>query len=696
MKLEETKAIRKKKLANKVGPVLLLVIFLSIAASIFATAWGTMGLLQERIEKQEMAATQNIVALLNEAKREAEDTLQTLAASPALLQGQGETFNREATLLRDGGQYILDAYYARPGELRLMGTFLGEDGYDPVTREWYQQAIERNGELYWTQPYYDEIIQQTVMTVSQAIVQDGNVLGVLAMDITFEEIAQKVAVTKIGTTGYPFVLSRDGQYVMSGNASRIGESVADAPLFLDAKDNSGFVYSDLNGGRLGIYYEKLPGLDLLVYGAVREEEMQAEINTFIRVGGIIMTVGIVLALVIVAVLSRYLSRIAGAMEQAFRKVQEGDLSVQLSAEDLYGNRGSIPLDPNGNEIHQIALSFNAAIQTFRQTVSLIQEKSDTVFHMSGNLTEIANQTSAATEEVTQTITGIAEATSLQTQDTTTTVEKMDDLNRALDQISNKMTEMGEHADKTTIASGKNSDSISSVNQNWNETVNALEKLQHSIRLVDGDIQNIESIIQTIKRIAEQTNLLALNASIEAARAGEAGRGFSVVAEEIRKLAEQSTFSSKGINEIITSVQEKSTGMVHTLNEVLGESEKQTTTITEAITANTEVTTEVEKLVESIIVAFQLGEEMKAHRDEVIAQLENIAASAEENSAGTEEVSANAEEIMATMQEFTANIANLEELATQLQEAAKHFQLTSEENVEVDSEDLIQGQMAIQN
>lgn len=670
------KTVRKKKLANRIGPVLLLVILLPIIAVSNATRINTTSLLKERIEKQEMAATANVVALLKEAQQEAEDTIHTLATSPALLEVNAEVFNREAALLRDGGQYVLDVYFASPGKVQLMGTFLGEEGYDPATREWYQHALEQKGQIYWTQPYYDEIIEGTVMTASQAIMKDGNLLGVLAMDITFDAIGDKVAATKIGTTGYPFVLSENGEYVMSGKPELIGKSLAGSPLFQETKDPSGFLYDEKNGGQFGIYYEKLDGLNLLVYGGVQEGEMDAELSSFYKSGIIALVAAALFASFFVWVLSRYLSRIAGAIESACEKGKAGDLSVQLQPGDLYKGRTK-PFEQNGNEIHQIAISFNEMIQTFRQTVSLIQENSGTIFAMSGDLTEIAHQTSAATEEVSQTITGIAEATSLQTQDTTHTVEKMDELKRDLDQISSKMGEMGAYADKTTIASGKNSGSIASVNEKWAETVQALEKLQQNIRLVDGDVQSIESIIQTIKSIAEQTNLLALNASIEAARAGEAGRGFAVVADEIRKLAEQSTLSSKGINEIITSVQEKSTDMVQTLSEVLDESEKQTATINEAITANSEVTDEVEKLVESIIVAFQLSEEMKAHRDEVIAQLENIAASAEENSAGTEEVSANAEEIMATMQEFTANIANLEKLAVQLKDSANHFKLTGD-------------------
>lgn len=666
---------KKKSLAMKVAPALLLSIFISVLAASALTGISGLSLLRKRIEAQEQEATRSIINLLSEAQREGEKTIQVLATSPSLQEESSAAFNREATLMRDGGQYVLDIYYAQPEQTTLRGTFLGEDGYDPATREWYIEAVAKGGELNWTQPYFDEVISATVMTASQALYNpQGELTGVLAMDLTFENIAAEVAATKIGTTGYHFVLSETGDFVMSGQPDLIGSSATDQALFMEATQESGYIYDDFNEGEFAIYYEKIPGLDLIAYGAVQADEMETELTRINQNGAVVLLIGGLFGLLMAWAFAKSVTRMTKALQHGFEEAKNGNLSVKLTAQDLFRARKKALLDENGDEIHQIALSFNETMQSFRDTVALIQKNSDTIFEMSEDLGEIAAQTSTATEEVSVTVTGIAEATGLQTEDTTKTVAKMEELNKALEQIGNNMNDMGMYADKTTIASGRNSSSIETVSGNWTVTIAAMEELQNNIREVATGIQNIEEISRTINQIADQTNLLALNASIEAARAGEAGRGFSVVADEVRKLAEQSSISSKGIHDIIGNVQEKSTGMVETLHQVLDVSDKQTLTIADAITANSEVTTEVEKLVENIIIAFRHTEEMKVHRDEVIAELESIAASAEENSAGTEEVSASAEEILATMEEFTANITNLEKLAMELRASANQFTL----------------------
>jgi methyl-accepting chemotaxis protein len=346
------------------------------------------------------------------------------------------------------------------------------------------------------------------------------------------------------------------------------------------------------------------------------------------------------------------------------------------------------LDPKGNEIHQIGLAFNETIDEFEEVVTNIQINSQSVETMASTLTEIGEQTSRSTEEVSQTIMGVAEATSTQTQDTESTATQMNELSEALNHINKAIDEMGLKADETMIANGNNTFATQEVNKNWKETLTILENLKERITEVDSDIQNIEGIVEAITKIASKTNLLALNASIEAARAGEAGRGFAVVAEEIRVLAEQSSDSSKNIQAIIHTIQEKSTAMVGHLEETQDGSTKQTATISEALSSSEKVSSSLEQLAASMIAVMQGTTEINEKKEEVLAQLENIAASAEENSAGTEEVSANAQEILATMEEFTTHIHSLEEVAEKLKESTERFTVQEnkkdKEEIEIES------------
>ncbi len=411
--------------------------------------------------------------------------------------------------------------------------------------------------------------------------------------------------------------------------------------------------------------------------------MRNEILSFLTIALWVLGISLLLAVVAAYILTKYLTTITSGIEKALEKAKIGDLSIRLTGNDLFSSRKKSgnqnykekELNHNGDEFHQIAIGFNDTMDSFYNTVSMIQGNSQTILDMSKTLNEIGSQTSSATEEVSETINEIAQSTGSQTHDTENTLNLMNHLADSISTIESEMGKMGTMADKTIVASGNNNTSMQEVSHNWNETSGILDDLKSDIKKVDTEIQSIEGITQVIKSISEQTNLLALNASIEAARAGEAGKGFSVVAEEIRKLAEKSNASSENINKIIQTIQGKSTAMVSTLNTASTGSEKQTEMIRQAIDSNEEVVDQVKQLVETIVSASQGSQEINKNKDNVVASLENIAASAEEISAGTEEVSSNAEEILATMEEFSSNISQLEGIAEKLKDSAGHFKLS---------------------
>jgi methyl-accepting chemotaxis protein len=301
--------------------------------------------------------------------------------------------------------------------------------------------------------------------------------------------------------------------------------------------------------------------------------------------------------------------------------------------------------------------------------------------MAENVSASSQQLLASAEETSRTITSIAETSSeisAGTDQTTmkmsSSFEKMNSLEEAarflfeqaelVKQTANDMRNAAEKGGKSVQASSTKMMNIEETMASTSETVEALGKRS----------SQITTIIGTITEIAEQTNLLALNAAIEAARAGEHGRGFAVVADEVRKLAEQSQKAAKGVTEIVHSIQEEVNVIIKQnsegVKEVIAgvEITNETNASLEGILSQTNKTTiVVDEMVDHIQATLNLSQEVA----DSFAQVNEIAAA---TAANTETTAAASEQGSAAMQEVTASASELSQQAEKLKELVASFKI----------------------
>jgi methyl-accepting chemotaxis protein len=401
------------------------------------------------------------------------------------------------------------------------------------------------------------------------------------------------------------------------------------------------------------------------------------------------------------------------------RIAEGDLTVTVEAKsekDVLGN------------------SFSRMVENLRTLIGNVTSISSNLSQASEQLARTSQQAGQATQQIATTSQQVAKGATEQSTSLAQTTQGIEQLSRAIQQISQGAQEQAKGVERNVEIVNKVSSAVSGVSTNAQvasegakqagqaaeqgadmarKTVEGMGKIKQAMDAASNKVTDlgersneIGKIVATIDDIAAQTNLLALNAAIEAARAGEQGRGFAVVADEVRKLAERSSSATKEIAELITSIQagvgeavkamkdgnkevedgyklaaeagESLSGILKTVKEVNGQVEK----ISGAASALSSLSTDMVKVTDSVSSVIEENtaatEQMSASSSEVTRSIETVMGVSEENSTATQQVSAAAEEMTAQVEEVVASAQSLAQMARGLQENVVAFKLTNEE------------------
>ncbi|POZ57426.1 Methyl-accepting chemotaxis protein McpB [Lysinibacillus sphaericus] len=331
------------------------------------------------------------------------------------------------------------------------------------------------------------------------------------------------------------------------------------------------------------------------------------------------------------------------------------------------------LKPKGqDEIANLAQAFNAMKTRITETINVVANSANQIASSSLVLAESSRQTSEASNQVALTMNDIASGTSTQSDQAEHIVEMMQKTN---DEVANSLqkaeTTLARAIQSTHIAR-KGEDAINEAIKHLNSVTQTVSYATDSIQKLGKRSEEIGGIITVITGIAEQTNLLALNAAIEAARAGEQGKGFAVVASEVRQLAEQSSLASGQITSLIKDIQAETAVTVRTMESNLLAVEEQVHIISKGGNA-------LQEIVEQVAETEQGVKEMKSaftnvndNSLDVQQAIHDISRIIEDSAAATEEIAATSEEQHATVAEISQNSEELAEISTKLQNEVKKF------------------------
>ncbi|MCE7641674.1 methyl-accepting chemotaxis protein [Vibrio fluvialis] len=540
----------------------------------------------------------------------------------------------------ESGSFGLSYYGNEQGEMFRQDPSLNKAGYDPRERGWYKEA-KAAGKPTTTEPYVSVTMQTLVVTLTEPVRVNGQFIGVAASNLALNKLIEDALAIEVPGKGYAILVNQKGKIVAHPNKDLILKPTQDIASGLSiaalqgAANDHHLLPMSIDGKDKLLMAQSIDNTDwmlvMVMDKAVLEQPLNQMLMTQTLIGLVILLVMALATSWFVARQLNELSNIAAALGDIAEG--DGDLTRRLTVK-------------SDDEVGMLADKFNKFVDRLHVMVKNVREVSVALNEGANHAARAAGQRSERIRTQQDEITMVATAVTEMASATAEIAGNADNTAKN----ANQSVELGAQGYQQMQQSKH---SIDQLAQELTGAVNIIGELEEHAN-------EISTILSTIRAIAEQTNLLALNAAIEAARAGEQGRGFAVVADEVRVLSQRTHASTEEIQTKIAGLQKVTSNAVS-------------------------VMTESHKLVEtSVSDVNQTGESLQAISEaiQLISDMATqIASAAEEQSLVTADINGNTESVRevsdalaSDAQDAVQQAKELHNLAQELDQEISRFRL----------------------
>ena len=530
-------------------------------------------------------------------------------------------------------------------------------------------AKENKYAYYWfgPQPDLDEALKTPSDSYGLRLVrhfQGSNTL--MIVDIRRSVIVDSLSSLEAGEGSVVALVTQNNKEVLSNETfSPEGAAVfIDKEFYttaLNGEEEAGSSNVTVDGIDYLFLYHKLKDQNAMVCSLIPKSYILSQVTDIRNNTVVLVIVSSLLAIFLATYFANGIGSTISNVTHQLRKVAKGDLTIKIETK-------------RKDEFKLLTEGITDMISNMKLLIQNVSDMSKELTEAAAFVSDSSSTFMQTSQDIQYAISDIESGVNQLDVDSADCLSQMDVLSGKISTVSENTNEISKLTEKTNSSIHNGMNSMEGLNESALATSQITTQVIDAIEQLEARSRSISNIVDAINAIAEETNLLSLNASIEAARAGEAGRGFSVVAEQIRKLADQSLNSAKEINKIIDQMIEQTHDVVETAKQAETIVETQKEAVNTTTTSFNEMSEQITNLVSSLTTITSDVSSMGVSRDTTLSAIESISAISEETSAASSNVAATAVTQLDSVKDLDSAASNLARRAEELTKLLEQFTL----------------------